>query len=1057
MTRGPFRLPSAGRIDRSRRLEFSLDGRRMSGFHGDTLASALLGNGVQLVGRSFKYHRPRGFVAAGVEEPNGLFTLDGGGRTEPNVAGTVTDLFEGLEARSQNAWPSVHFDLQAVNSWVAPLLMAGFYYKTFMGPTRGSWMFYEPLIRRAAGLGRGVHERDPDRYESRHAFTDVLVVGAGPAGLSAALAAGRSGARVLLVEQDSLLGGNVLSESATSPAAAWCRQIERELGARPNVEILRRTTAFGLYDSGTVALVERREHLRPDPIKGHPRQVVMTVRARTIVFATGALERPLVFGNNDRPGVMLASAARSYLNRFAVACGRRAVVATNNDSAYATAFDLAAVGIAVTIVDCRGEVDSALVNKARALAIGVQTGAAVLEVVGRRSVKGVIVAGVAGVTEVRSVGGALDVGWRAVPTNARRLDCDLVCMSGGWSPVVHLTSHGGIKPRYREDIGAFVPGGYGVDQFGAGALTGSFGLEAAIEEGVAAGRAASSRCGCEIAAHEARPPAWEAMALPHEARPPLLEAKATPHEATHPLLEAKATRHEAEAPRLEEGSAVTLGGGRIGPVWQSTSSGRHGPAFVDFQNDVTVKDLKMAHQEGYHSVEHLKRYTTLGMGTDQGKTSNINALGIMAHLREVDIPTAGTTTFRPPFTPVTIGALAGRNVGQHFRPIRLSPLNDWHVAHGGEMIEAGPWRRAWWYRWAGSSVESAYVEEMRLVRRSVGLSDISTLGKIDVRGPDAAQFLNRVYVNGFDKLAVGKARYGVMLADDGTVLDDGTTTRLSDTHYFMTTTTAHAEEVLSWLEFLLQTAWTELKVDVTSVTDEWAGMSVAGPRARAALELAFPEHDFSDAAIPHMGCLEIESEGIPLRVIRLSFSGELAYELYTPADYGVALWEHLLSSGMSLGMKPYGLEALASLRIEKGHVAGLELDHRNTLDDLGLGKMARTEKAFVGRELRERPLLRTSDRWSLVGIESLERETMLRGGSILFSATDKLEGHGRGYITSATWSIELERFIALGLYQGGLKHVGEEIVCAYPLKGEKVKARIVSPMFIDPNGARLRV
>jgi sarcosine oxidase subunit alpha len=573
-------------------------------------------------------------------------------------------------------------------------------------------------------------------------------------------------------------------------------------------------------------------------------------------------------------------------------------------------------------------------------------------------------------------------------------------MSGGWTPAVHLTSHCGIKPKYREDIHALVPGGYAANQYGAGALNGTSTWQDAIEEGArAAGGAAA----------------------PHQLR-----------ESAQP-------------------------GYGIAPVWQPPK-GSTKKAFVDFQNDVGVKDIEIAHQEGYLSVEHLKRYTTLGMGTDQGKTSNVNALTIMAGLRGIDIPAAGTTTFRPPFTPVAIGALAGRSVGKHFRATRRSPLHDWHLANGAEMIEAGPWLRAWWYRWAGDNVGAAYIEEMRLVRRAVGLSDVSTLGKIDVQGPDAAEFLNRVYVNGFAKLPVGKARYGVMLNDDGVLLDDGTTTRLSETRYFMTTTTAQAGEVMSWLEFLLQTAWTDLKVHVTSITDEWAGMVVSGPKARAALELAFPGLDVSDGKLPYMGCLETElKKGVPLRLLRLSFSGELAYEVYTPADYGVALWEHLLKSGASLGIKPYGLEALASLRIEKGHVAGGELDHRNTLDDLGLSKMASKDKPFVGRELRQRPLLQAPERWSLIGIECLEADKKLRGGSILFAASDELKGHGRGYITSVTWSTELEKFIALGLYRGGLKHTGEEIICAFPLKNEQVRARVVSPMFIDPNGERLRV
>ena len=940
------RLPSGGRIDRNQPVTFSLDGRSLHGLRGDTLASALLANDVKLIGRSFKYHRPRGFLSAGVEEPNGLFTLGSGGRTDPNVAGTVTELVDGLEARCQNAWPSVQFDLMSVNSLASPLLSAGFYYKTFMGPARGSWMFYEPFIRKAAGLGRGVHERDPDRYETRHAFADVLIIGGGPAGLSAAVAAGRAGQRVVLAEQDFLLGGSLLSEAVASEAESWRAQRVRELESLPNVEVLTRTTAFGLYDGNTVALLERRD--------SDVRQVAITLRARSIVFATGATERPLIFRNNDLPGVMLASAVRTYLNRFAVLCGKKVVVVTNNDSADCTVADLQRVGADVTVADLRRGVSS-------------------VEVLGQKAVTGVVV-------------------------DNRTIECDLVCMAGGWTPAVHLTSHGGIKPKYLEELHALVPGGYAPSQSGAGALTGTSTWQDAIEEGA---RAVGGTVAQDLA---------------------------------------------DSAPR----------GYGIQPIWQPPKGSKK-KAFVDFQNDVGVKDLEIAHQEGYLSVEHLKRYTTLGMGTDQGKTSNVNALTVMAGLRGIDIASAGTTTFRPPFTPVTIGALAGRSVGKHFRTTRRSPLHDWHLAHGGEMIEAGPWLRPWWYRWAGENVESAYIEEMRLVRRAVGLSDVSTLGKIDIQGPDSAELLNRVYVNGFAKLTVGKARYGVMLTDDGTVLDDGTTTRLSETRYFMTTTTAQAGEVMSWLEFLLQTAWTDLKVHVTSVTDEWAGMVVAGPKARTALELAFPGYDVSDAKLPYMGCLELDVDGVPLRLIRLSFSGELAYEIYTPADYGVALWEHLLSSGAQLGIKPYGLEALASLRIEKGHVAGGELDHRNTLDDLGLGKMASKDKPFVGRELRQRPLLQAPERWSLVGIECLDPEKKLRGGSILFAASDRIEGHGRGYITSVTWSTELDKYIALGLYQGGLKHTGEEIICAFPLKNEQVKARIVSPLFIDPNGERLRV
>ena len=996
MTYRPSRLSTGGRIDRSRPLGFSLEGRALSGYAGDTLASALLANGITLAGRSFKYHRPRGFLAAGVEEPNALMTLGSGGRTTPNVAATVIELHEGLQAQRQNGSPSVDFDLMAVNSLLAPLLGAGFYYKTFMGPRRGSWMFYEPFIRRAAGLGRALHERDPDRYATRYEFADVLVVGAGCAGLSAALAAGSAGARVLLVEQDHLPGGQLLAERTGTASDAWLRATEAALAQLPNVRILPRTTALGLYDGSMAALLTRHGPQPADAAHGEARETLTTLCAKSIVLATGAIERPLVFGDNDRPGVMLASAAQTYINRYAVALGRRVVVATNNDGAWASAAELKQSGAAVTLVDQRVSVDEALLQGARAAGIDVELGSVVTQALGTRAVRAATI--------------------RALATGREaRFDCDLLCVSGGWSCTVHLSSHNGIKPVYRADIDSFVPGGFAPGHFGAGAVVGAFGAAAAVRDGASAGMAAGAFAGFSASAG-----ADPAVAI-------LLRGEG---------LAVTAWRQEALRP---------------------PAGGIRGKAFVDFQSDVTTRDIGTAHQEGYESVEHLKRYTTLGMGTDQGKTSNINAIGLMAGLRGRDIPATGTTTFRPPYTPVSIGALVGRNVGHHFRPVRRSPLHDWHAENGAVFIEAGPWMRAWYYRWAGDSAASAYLEEMRLVRSAVGIADVSSLGKIDVQGTDAAEFLNRVYVNGFAKLPVGKARYGVMLNDDATVLDDGTTARFAETRYFMTTTTAQAGEVMSHLEFLLQTAWTELDVQLVSITDEWCGMSVAGPGARAALELALPSADFSDAALPHMGCRELLLDGVPLRVLRLSFSGELAYELYIPANRGTALWELLLARAAPLGIRPYGLEALASLRIEKGHVAGLELDHRTTLDDLGLGRMAGRDKAFVGRELRLRPGLQDPQRWSLVGIEGLEADAKLRGGAILFAAGDHVAGHGRGYITSVTWSTVLGKTIALGLYEGGLAHLNEEILCAFPLKNETVRARIVSPVFIDAAGARMHV
>ncbi len=977
------RLPSGGRIDRRRPVAARLDGKELSGFAGDTLASALLANNKVLAGRSFKYHRPRGLLSAGIEEPNALFTLGEGATTEPNVAATMVDLVDGLVARTQNAWPSADFDVMAVNSALAPLFQSGFYYKTFMGPAKGSWMFYEPFIRKAAGLGKSTDLPDPDRYDMRYAFCDVLVIGSGPAGLAAALTAGRSGARVVLAEQDSDFGGSLLSGS-DAEHEAWRTSCVEELKNLPNVEAFTRTTVQGLYDGNLAVLVENRSHLRPDAKKGQPRMVLTQLRARAIVMATGAIERPLVFSNNDRPGVMLASALRSYANRYAVAPGKRAVLVTNNDTAYDTALDLAAAGVAVTVADHRTSVSADILARAGARGVALFPGSGIVDVEGAKAVKAV------------KLGGA----------HAVTIECDVVGIAGGWSPVVHLSSHGGIKPRYDETVAGFVPGGFPSTHFGAGAMMGSFGLSAAIAEGSNAGASAASSAGFG---------------------------------KTRPVY---APEH------------VTDRSYAILPVWAPPQMGK-GKAFVDFQNDVTIKDVKIAHQEGYLSVEHLKRYTTLGMGTDQGKTSNINALALMAEYRGITIPEAGTTTFRPPYAPLTMGAIAGRTVASHFRPVRLSPLHDWHVRNGATFIDAGLWRRAWFYSWAGATPETAYVKEMELVRKGVGLADVSTLGKIDIQGKDAAEFLNRVYVNGFARLPIGKVRYGVMLNDDGIVLDDGTTARISENQFYMTTTTAQAGEVMSWLEYLLQCHWTDLDVQVASLTDEWAGMAVSGPKAREALQLAFPHADLSNEALPYMGVKDMVVDGVTVRLLRMSFSGELAYEVHVAADYAISLWEHILKAAASTGIKPYGLEALASLRIEKGHVAGLELDHRNTLDDLGLGKMASKEKDYVGKALRFREDCQSPDRWSLVGLELMEPDKKLRGGAILFAATDEIKGHGRGYITSVTWSTELNKFIALGLYKGGLKHEGEEIIAAFPLKNEQVRLRIVSPHFIDKEGTRL--
>ncbi|MER9585896.1 sarcosine oxidase subunit alpha family protein [Mesorhizobium sp. M0276] len=976
------RLAGGGRIDRSYPVEFSFDGRKMTGYRGDTLASALLANGVTLVGRSFKYHRPRGILSAGPEEPNALVTLGTAGRREPNLPATTLELDDGMVAESQNRWPSLAFDVQSVNGLFAPFLSAGFYYKTFMGPTRRAWKVYEHFIRKAAGLGRAGTEPDPDRYVVRHAFADVAIVGGGPAGLSAARAAAAAGARVALIEQDFLLGGQLLAERSDGTAASWLSHVESELNSFKTVTLMKRTSAFGVYDGNVIGLVEQRDQVDP-PRTGKARQTITLLRARSIIFATGAMERPMVFANNDRPGVMLASAARTYLNRFAVLPGRKVIVTAVNDSAWRTAFDYAAAGAEVTVADLRAVPPTALVAEAARIGVTVRAATRIVDLHGGRAVRGATLAGPDGQSEAA---------------------CDLVCVSGGWSPTVHLTSHLGVKPRYREDIDGFVPGTFPADRFGAGAMMGNYATADAIEDGHRAGVEAASFCG-----------------------------KSAPVSAPS---------------KLDLGETITT-------MLREIPSAQGGKAFVDFQMDVTTKDIELAHREGYEAVEHLKRYTTLGMGTDQGKTSNFPALSAMAALRGTTVPETGTTTFRPPFTPVAIGALAGRATGHHFKPFRRTPMHDWHLANGADMLEVGLWMRPWFYRQSGANVNEAYVAEMRNVRQAAGLMDISTLGKIDVQGPDAAMFLDRVYANGFAKLQVGRARYGVMLRDDGIVFDDGTTTRLAECRFFMTTSTAKAADVLSRLEFLLDTAWPELRVAVTSVSDEWAAMSVAGPKSRAILAAAFPSLDVSNEALPHMGLHESQWEGRALRILRLSYSGERAYEIYVGATAGERLWSRLLEAGRPFDLKPYGVEALGALRVEKGHVAGPEIDGRTTLDDLGLGRIVGKRSSFVGDALRRRPALLAPDRQRLVSLECIEDGKRLRGGAILFLPGEKAHGHGRGRITSVTFSPERGHYVGLALLAGDVATEGSEVVAVYPMKAETVRARIVSPVFLDPQGERL--
>jgi sarcosine oxidase subunit alpha len=998
-----FRLADSGAlINRARPVAFTFDGRSETGFEGDTLASALLASGHTLFGRSFKYHRPRGLLGAGPEEPNALMTLGHGATREPNIQATMAEIFQGLGAVSQNRWPSLSLDFMSLPlSFLSPGLKAGFYYKTFMGPGRKAWDFYEPFIRRAAGLGAASTDADTSRYEKTNAFCDILVVGGGPAGLAAALEAGRAGARVLLADETAAFGGSLHESRATidgQPAQAWMRSALDELSRMESVRLLSRTTVYGYYDGNVLGAVERVQDHLAEHDTDLPRHRHWTIHAGRVVLATGAIERPMVFAGNDLPGVILASAVERYLARYAVAPGRTAVVAGTNDAIYRTAERLLAAGVEVrAVVDARPNPPQAFAHRIASDGIPLHAGTVVTHATGGNRLRRIHLA------RADATGQPKD-GWREA------VETEVLAVSGGWTPTLHLASQAGGPPVWRPEIDALVPGAPREAWIAAGAIGGTMGLADILADGARAAGAALDALGLGLGRPIADPPTIEDPDAP------------------------------SAAPAM--------------PVRAIRAKDARGKAFVDFQNDVTASDVKLAHQEGYRSVEHLKRYTTLGMATDQGKTSNVNALALMAETAGRTIPEVGTTRFRAPYTPVSLGALAGREVGAHYRPVRRTPMHDWHVDHGADMLATGAWMRPRVYRRQGESVTDAYIREARTVREAVGIVDVSTLGKITVQGPDAAEFLNRVYVNGFAKLEVGKARYGVMLREDGFVYDDGTTWRLGDDDFLMTTTTANAAGVLAKLERHLAIDWPEMRVAVASATDQWAGLAIAGPEAREVLECVVADVDLSDAGTPYMGVRRGQVGDAPVLVARLSFSGELAYEVHCGARDGLAVWEAIYAAGQPFGLIPYGTEALGTLRIEKGHVSGPEIDGRTTLADLGLARMASSKKAFVGKALMDRPAMIAADRKSMVGLKTLD-DRPLRTGAHVISERMPDGAASLGHVTSPTYSPALGSHIALALVAGGGR-TGERLTVVDPIRGgDPIAVEVVSPHFFDPEGERL--
>ena len=972
-----MRIAGKGLIDRAKPVSFTFDGKPYQGFKGDTVASALLANGVKVVGRSFKYHRPRGVLTAGSEEPNAMIEVIGAANQTPNVRATMQELFEGLTTRSQNRMGSLRFDLLAVNDLMAPFLSAGFYYKTFMWP-RAFWeRIYEPAIRRAAGLGSLSGRHDEGHYEKAFAFCDLLVIGGGPTGLMAALTAARAGADVILADEDSRLGGRLISNGETidgAPGLDWVASAEAELAALPNVRIMRRTTVTGAYDDGVFAALERvalHKPARPDV----PRECFWRITARRTILASGALERPIAFPMNDRPGIMMASAVETYLHRYGVVPGQRVTLFANNDSARATARALMSAGVQVAAI---------LDSRTHASAVEdcpVYLGARVTNTAGRHGLSRI---------EGHHAGGEF------------KLETDLLAMSGGWNPTLHLTCHMNGRPRWSDEIAAFVPAEGAVPGLtAAGSANGTF-----------------TTHGCLAAGHEAAKTALGDLGL-NPGKTALPKAEGLPY--------------------------------AIEPLWAVEGKGR---AWLDFANDVTTKDVKQAAVEGYASVEHMKRYTTQGMAPDQGKSSNVAALAVLADATGRGIPQTGTTTFRPPYTPVSIAAMGAGGRGAGFAPQRFMTSDQASRDRAAPMIEAGLWYRPSYFPKPGETTwQESCDREVAMVRNAVGVADVSTLGKIDIQGRDAARFLDLVYANTFSTLPVGRVRYGLMLREDGYVLDDGTTARLGDTHFLMTTTTAAAGLVMRHLDFVHQTHCIDWDLRFISVTESWAQFAVAGPKSRALLNAVL---DQPVADFPFMACGQVTVGGVKARLFRISFSGEEGYEIAVPTRFGESLFRDLVAKAETMGGGPYGMEALNVLRVEKGFITHAEIHGRTTAFDIGMEKMISPKKDCIGKAMAARPGLLGDERQQLVGLKVVVG-TPPCSGAHLFSQGDTVgREQSQGYITSFAHSDLMGACLALAFLKNGRARYGEKIRIVDHLRGLDLLAEVCDPVFHDKEGEKLR-
>jgi sarcosine oxidase subunit alpha len=988
-----FRTPVGGRIDRKELLPFVFDGRTYQGYRGDTLASALLANGVHLVGRSFKYHRPRGIFCAGAEEPNALVTVGrDAARITPNLRATQVELYRNLNAHSQNRWPSLQFDVGRINDALSRFFPAGFYYKTFMWP-RGAWKsLYEPMIRRAAGLGKAPTLPDPDRYAQRYAHCDLLIVGAGPAGLAAALTAANAGARVILCDEQCELGGSLLSDPAVGidgkNSSEWLNSALARLKENARVSLLPRTTAFGYFPHNLIGLNERLTDHMDGPPDHLPRERLWQVRARQVLLATGALERPLIFPGNDKPGVMLAGAAHTYLHRYGVRVGSKAVIVTCDDDAYQTALDLKAAGVEIAaIADVRSSIEGPLAAAARAAGIPISAQSTVLDTRGDSHVSGVTV-------------GLMRNGSAA---QRRHIDCDALLMSGGYTPSVHLFSQSRGKLDWSDALKAFVPGRSAEAERSAGACRGIYELDRALADGARA------------AAHALE---WEA---------PLNAFK----------VDALARRHDSFLGALPGGASRRK-------------------SFVDWQHDVTTRDLELATREGFHSIEHVKRYTTTGMATDQGKTSNLNAMAIVAEKLNRPIPEVGLTTFRMPYTPVSFGSFAGVSRKVLFDPIRTTPMHAWAQTQGARFENVGLWKRAHYFPRGGENMHAAVARECRAVRDSVGMFDASTLGKIEVVGPDAAEFMNRLYINNWTNLGVGRTRYGILLREDGFVYDDGVVARLAADRFHVTTTTGGAPRVLALMEDYRQTEWPQLKVWLTSTTEQWAVIAVQGPNARKVIEPLIEGIDITAKAFPHLSVARGEILKLPMLLFRVSFTGELGFEINVPSDHGLEVWEAVYRAGAAFGITPYGTEAMHVLRAEKGYIiVGQETDGTATPDDAGLSwAIGKNKTDFVGLRSLQRPAMKRADRKQLVGLKPKDGRSVLEeGAQVCERPAQRPPMQLIGHVTSSYAASTVGFPIALAMIAGGRARMGATLyVCQ---SAGDVEVEVSSPVFYDPEGVRV--